>query len=208
MPIRSVLLRILRGIRTNPGGGRPGIIETDTDRSPVTWADAAQPTSPCGRQREQTALNHVMTSVTGTVLVGRDREQSVIDQLLLDVRSGHSRALVLRGDPGIGKTTLLDEIVARAEGMAVVRLSGVQSEAELAYGALYPLWSRLTEEAVSRLPEPQGLALRAAFGVEAGPPPSVFLVGLAILSGLADLAERHSLLVAVDDANWLDHPSA
>jgi DNA-binding CsgD family transcriptional regulator len=165
-------------IRTNPANRRPGIIEADTDRS------------------------------RGTVLVGRDREQSVIDQLLLDVRSGRSRALVLRGEPGIGKTALLDEIVARAEGMAVVRLSGVQSEAELAYGALYPLWSRFTEEGVSRLPEPQGFALRAAFGVEAGPPPSVFLVGLAMLNGLADLAEQDSLLVAVDDANWLDQPSA
>ena len=92
--------------------------------------------------------------------------------------------------------------------MGVVRLSGVQSEAELPYGALYPLWSRFTEEGVSRLPEPQGSALRAAFGVEAGPPPNVFLVGLAILSGVADLAEQHSLLVAVDDANWLDQPSA
>ena len=116
--------------------------------------------------------------------------------------------LVLRGEPGIGKTALLDEIVARAEGMAVVRLSGVQSEVELAYGALYALWSRFTEVGLSRLPEPQALALRVAFGVEAGPPPNWFLVGLAMLNGLADLAEQQPLLVAVDDANWLDEPSA
>lgn len=208
MRLPSLLVRILRRIRSNSGEGRPGIIEADTDRSPVGWADAAGLTSLCGRWREPTAMKQSMTSVAGTVLVGRDREQAVIDQLLLDVRSGHSRALVLRGEAGIGKTALLDGIVARAEGMGVVRLSGVQSEAELPYGALYPLWSRFTEEGVSRLPEPQGSALRAAFGVEAGPPPSVFLVGLAILSGVADLAEQHSLLVAVDDANWLDQPSA
>ena len=149
-----------------------------------------------------------MMSVAETVLVGRDRERAVIDRLLLDVGSGRSRALVLRGQAGIGKTALLDEIVARAEGMAVVRLSGVESERELAYGALYPLWCRLTDAGVSRLPVPQGLALRAAFGVEAGPAPSVFLVGLAMLNGLADLAGQHSLVVAVDDADWLDQPSA
>ena len=149
-----------------------------------------------------------MMSVAETALVGRDRERAVIDRLLLDVGSGRSRALVLRGQAGIGKTALLDEIVARAEGMAVVRLSGVESERELAYGALYPLWCRLTDAGVSRLPVPQGLALRAAFGVEAGPAPSVFLVGLAMLNGLADLAGQHSLVVAVDDADWLDLPSA
>jgi DNA-binding CsgD family transcriptional regulator len=161
----------------------------------------------CGREPDQIATKQRITNVAA-VLVGRGREEAVIDQFLLDVGSGHSRALVLRGDPGIGKTALLDEIVARAEGMTVVRSSGVQSEAELAYGALYPLWSRFTDEGVSRLPEPQRLALRAAFGVEMGPPPSVFLVGLAILNGLADLAEHHSLLVVIDDADWLDQPSA
>jgi hypothetical protein len=92
--------------------------------------------------------------------------------------------------------------------MAVIRLSGIQSEAELAYGALYALWSRLTEAGLSQLPEPQGSALRVAFGVEAGPPPNAFLVGLAMLNGLADLAEQQPLLVTVDDANWLDHASA
>ena len=208
MRVPPLPVTILRSIRINSADRRPGIIEADTDRSPVGWADAADLTSLCGRQREETALKQSMTSVATTALVGRDREQAVVDQLLLDVRSGHSRALVLRGEAGIGKTALLDAIVARATGMAVVRLSGVQSEAELAYGALYPLWSRFTEEGVSRLPEPQGFALRAAFGVETGAPPNVFLVGLAILNGLADLSEQHSLLLAVDDAHWLDQPSA
>jgi hypothetical protein len=149
-----------------------------------------------------------MTRAADTVLLGRRREQAVVDQLLRDVRSGHSRALVLRGEPGIGKTALLDEIVARTEAMPVVRLSGVQSEAELPFGALYALWSRFTDESLRRLPEPQRAALRAAFGVEAGPPPNVLLVGLAMLNGLADLARQDSLLVVVDDANWLDQPSA
>jgi DNA-binding CsgD family transcriptional regulator len=149
-----------------------------------------------------------MSSQAGTVLWGRQRERAAIDQLLLDVRSGHSRALVLRGEPGIGKTALVDEMVARAEGMAVLRLWGVQSEGELAYGALHALWSGLSDEGVSRLPEPQRTALRITFGLEAGPAPNPFLVGLAMLNGLADLGEERPLLVVVDDAQWLDHASA
>jgi predicted ATPase len=149
-----------------------------------------------------------MTSRGGTVLWGREREQAVLEQVLLDVRSGHSRALVLRDEPRIGKTALLDEMVARADGMAVVRLSEVQSEGELAYGALHALWSQLSEESVSQLPEPQQTALRITFGLEAGPAPNPFLVGLAMLNGLADLAEQLPLLMVVDDAQWLDHASA
>jgi hypothetical protein len=116
----------------------------------------------------------LMTSAAGTVLVGRQREQAVIDQLLLDVGSWRSRALVLRGGPGVGKTALLDEIVARAEGMAVVRLSGVQSEAELAYGALYALWSRFTEEGLSQLPEPQGSPAPTSCSTWFAPPQTPF----------------------------------
>jgi DNA-binding CsgD family transcriptional regulator len=149
-----------------------------------------------------------MTSRGGTVLWGRERERAVIDQVLRDVRSGRSRALVLRGEPGIGKSALLDEMVVRADGVAVVRLSGVQSEGELAYGALHALWSRLSEEGMCRLPEPQRTSLRITFGLEAGPAPSPLLVGLAMLNGLADLAEQQPLLVVVDDAQWLDHASA
>lgn len=150
----------------------------------------------------------VLTSRGGTVLQGRERELAVIDQVLRDMRSGHSRVLVLRGEAGIGKTALLEEMVARADGVAVVRLSGVQSEGELAYGALHALWTQLSEKGVSRLPKPQQSALRITFGLQSGLAPNPLLVGLAMLNGLADLAEQQPLLVVVDDAQWLDHASA
>src|ERR1700752_4201728 len=118
---------------------------------------------------------HLMPGAAGTVLVGRQREQAVIDKLLLDVRSGRSRALVLRGEPGVGKTALLDEIVARAEGMAVVRLSGVESEAELAFAGLHQLLVPVLE-LVELLPAPQRRALEVAFGIASGPEPDLFLV--------------------------------
>lgn len=127
---------------------------------------------------------------------------------MFKARSGHSRVLVLCGEPGIGKTALLDDLVAHAAGVSVIRMPGVQSEMELAYGALHGLWSQLAEEDVERLPGPQRVALRVTFGLEAGVPPSPLLVGLAMLSGLADLAERQPLLVVVDDAQWLDQASA
>jgi hypothetical protein len=149
-----------------------------------------------------------VSGVTQTALLGRQRERAALDQFVLKARSGHSRVLVLRGEPGISKTALLDDMVARAAGMSVIRLPGVQSEMELAYGALHGLWSQLAEEDVERLPGPQRVALRVTFGLEAGAPPSPLLVGLAMLSGLADLAERQPLLVVVDDAQWLDQASA
>ena len=92
--------------------------------------------------------------------------------------------------------------------MSVIRLPGVQSEMELAYGALHGLWSQLAEEDVERLPGPQRVALRVTFGLATGAALSPLLVGLAMLSGLADLAERQPLLVVVDDAQWLDQASA
>ena len=118
-----------------------------------------------------------MTSRPGTVLWGRQREQAVIEQVLRDLRAGRSRALVLGGETGIGKTALLQDMLARADGVAAVRLSDVQSEGELAYGALHALWSQLSEEGVGRLPAPQRRALRIIFGLEAGPAPNKLLSG-------------------------------
>jgi hypothetical protein len=149
-----------------------------------------------------------VSGVTQTALLGRQRERAALDQFVFKARSGHSRVLVLCGEPGIGKTALLDDLVAHAAGVSVIRMPGVQSEMELAYGALHGLWSQLAEEDVERLPGPQRVALRVTFGLEAGVPPSPLLVGLAMLSGLADLAERQPLLVVVDDAQWLDQASA
>jgi DNA-binding CsgD family transcriptional regulator len=141
-------------------------------------------------------------------LLGRQRELARLAHVLFDLRAGRSRSLVLQGESGIGKTALLDDVAGLAGDMTVVRTSGVQAEGELAHGALQALWSQLPADGLVHLPEPQRTALTVTFGLERGPAPNVFLLGLAMLNRLADVAERRPLLVLVDDAQWMDDASA
>ena len=127
----------------------------------------------------------------------------MLDQLLDAVRAGESRALVVRGEPGVGKTALLDYLAEQASGCRVARAAGVESEMELAFAGLHQLCAPMLDR-LERLPAPQRAALRTAFGLSAGSAPDRFLVGLAILSLLAEVAEEHPLLCLVDDAQWLD----
>jgi DNA-binding CsgD family transcriptional regulator len=131
----------------------------------------------------------------------------MLDQLVGAVRAGDSRALVLHGDAGIGKTALLDYLAVRATGCRVARGGGVQSEMELAFSGLHQLCGPMLDR-LDRLPGPQRDALRTVFGISDGPPPDRFLVGLAVLSLLSDIAERQPLLCLVDDQQWLDACSA
>ncbi len=140
-------------------------------------------------------------------LRGRRAECDVLDRLVDGAREGTSGALVLRGQPGIGKTALLDYLVAHATGCRVTRVSGVESEVELAYAGLHQLCGPLLDGLV-RLPEPQRQALGTAFGLSGGPVPDRFLVGLAVLNLLAGAADERPLLCVVDDAQWLDRVSA
>ncbi|HEY1572629.1 MAG TPA: ATP-binding protein [Pseudonocardiaceae bacterium] len=140
-------------------------------------------------------------------LAGRRAECGVLDRLISAVRAGGSRALVLHGEPGIGKTALLEYLAARSVGCRVARGSGVQSEMELAFAGLHQLCAPMLDR-LDHLPAPQRDALRTAFGIKAGPPPDRFLVGLAVLSLLADVAERQPLMCLVDDQQWLDRTSA
>jgi DNA-binding CsgD family transcriptional regulator len=140
-------------------------------------------------------------------LVGRRSECAVLDQLLRVVRSGRSSVLVLRGEPGIGKTALLGYLVERASGCRIARAAGVQSEMELAFAGLHQLCAPLLDQ-LDRLPGPQRDALATAFGLGAGAAPNRFLVGLAALSLLSETAEAQPLVCAVDDAQWLDRASA
>src|SRR5215217_2958901 len=137
----------------------------------------------------------------------RRRECDVLGQLVNAARAGESRALVVRGEPGVGKTALLDYLAEHASGFRVARAVGVESEMELAYAGVHQLLTPMLDR-LQRLPGPQRQALRAAFGLSSGPAPDRFLVGLAILSLLADVAEEHPLVCLVEDAQWLDRASA
>jgi DNA-binding CsgD family transcriptional regulator len=123
------------------------------------------------------------------------------------VRGGESRVLVVRGEPGVGKTALLDYLVGQASGCRVARVAGVESELELTFAGLHQLCAPMLGR-LQRLPTPQRAALRSAFGLGPGSTPDRFLVGLATLSLLADAAEEDPLLCLVDDAQWLDQASA
>jgi hypothetical protein len=123
------------------------------------------------------------------------------------VRGGESRILVVRGEPGVGKTALLDYVVEHASGCRVARVAGVQSELELAFGGVHQLCAPMLGR-LQRLPTPQRAASRSAFGLGPGSAPDRFLVGLAVLNLLADVAEEHPVVCVVDDAQWLDQASA
>ena len=142
-----------------------------------------------------------------TRLWGREQEFTLLDELVLSVRQGESRSLVLRGEAGIGKTALLEHLIGSASDFQVARATGVESEMELAFASLHQLCGTMLDR-LGRLPDPQGEALRIVFGLRAGRAPDRFLVGLAVLSLLSEVAEERPLLCVVDDAQWLDQASA
>ncbi|MCO8269925.1 AAA family ATPase [Actinoplanes sp. TRM 88003] len=140
-------------------------------------------------------------------LRGRQGESATLDRLVGTVRGGHSAVLLLRGEAGIGKTALLGHLRHTAAGLRIVRAAGAESEMELAFGGLHQLCAPFLDR-LDRLPGPQREALATAFGLSAGPAPNRFLVGLAVLSLLAEAADEQPLLCLVDDAQWLDRVSA
>jgi DNA-binding CsgD family transcriptional regulator len=140
-------------------------------------------------------------------LTDRRSERDALDRLVAAVRGGQSRALVVSGDPGVGKTALLDYLARRASECQVARASGAQTEMELAFAGLHQLCAPMLSRA-GHLPVPQRDALRTAFGQAAGPPPDRFLVGLAVLSLLSEVAGEQPLVCLIDDEQWLDQASA
>jgi DNA-binding CsgD family transcriptional regulator len=140
-------------------------------------------------------------------LTDRLIEREALDRLAGAVRAGQSRALVMRGDPGVGKTVLLGYLADRARGCRVARAAGVQIEMELPFAGLHQLCISMLDH-LDRLPAPQRDALRTAFGISAGPPPDRFLIGLAVLSLLSEVAGERPLIGLIDDEQWLDHASA
>src|SRR3954451_14280083 len=140
-------------------------------------------------------------------LVDRVAERDVLERLVAGVRAGQSRVLVVRGEAGVGKTALLRHLSGAAEGCRLARAAGVESEMELPFAGLHGLCAPMLDR-LAHLPSPQRDALSKAFGLRAGPPPDRFLVGLAVLSLLADAADEQPLVCIVDDAQWLDRASA
>lgn len=139
-------------------------------------------------------------------LTGRQSECAELDGLLDAVRAGESRVLVLHGEPGAGKTALLEYLARRAEACQVVGAVGVESEMELAFAGLHQLCAPMLD-GLAALPAPQSEALRTVFGMRPGRAPDRFLVGLAVLGLLSDAAVRRPLVCLVDDVQWLDHAS-
>jgi DNA-binding CsgD family transcriptional regulator len=127
--------------------------------------------------------------------------------MIASVREGQSRTLVVRGEAGVGKTALLEYAVESASDLRIAQAVGVESEMELPFAALHQVCAPMLDH-LERLPPPQREALRVVFGVSAGPAPEGFLVGLAVLTLLSEIAEERPLLCVVDDAQWLDHASA
>jgi DNA-binding CsgD family transcriptional regulator len=141
------------------------------------------------------------------LLVGRSRERNALDRLLADVRNGRSRTLVLRGDPGVGKTALLEYAAESASGLRVAGTIGAESDLELPFAALHQLCAPMLG-GLGLLIERHRDALSSAFGLTAGDSPERFVVGVAALNLLAEHALRQPVLCVIDDAQWLDEASA
>jgi hypothetical protein len=141
------------------------------------------------------------------VLYGREAECAAVEGLIAGAGSSQSGALVVRGDPGLGKSALLEHATERAARMRVLRAVGIEAESELAFAALHQLL-RPTLDLLTRLPEPQAAALAGALGLSRVSVQDRFLIGVGVLSLLAEAAEDAALVCVVDDAQWLDRPSA
>jgi len=152
------------------------------------------------------ALRSMAASAPQPALYGRRRECDAMDRLLACARAGQSRALVVRGEAGVGKTALLDHLCQSATGCRVARATGVESEMELAFAGLHQLCAPFLGH-LPRLPGPQVAALEIAFGLRDGAAPDRYRVGLAVLSLLSEAAAERPVVCAVDDAQWLDRAS-
>jgi len=141
------------------------------------------------------------------MLWGRRQQCEALDGLLAQVRAGRSRVLVIRGEAGIGKTALLGYAAEVSQDFRVVRAEGIESEMELPFAALHQLCAPMLGR-LGALPGPQGDALGVAFGLSSGGAPDRFLIGLAVLGLLSDVAAARPLLSLIDDGQWLDQASA
>src|SRR3954467_15307689 len=167
---------------------------------PRTRSSTHQPCPPRRRAQAVTGMSEI-SSWPG--LLGRRRECATLSGVVAAVKAGRSQVLALRGEAGIGKTALLEFLLGRAPGCQVARAAGVESEMELPFAGLHQLCSPYADR-LTRLPGPQRAALGTAFGLRPGTAPDRFLVGLAVLTLLSEVAEEQPLVCVLDDAQWLD----
>src|SRR3989441_3071691 len=160
-----------------------------------------------GKRGQALSAPTVVTSTVRPDLVGRRRERELLEKLLESARAGRGAVLVVHGEPGVGKTALLDYVVQKADSFRIARTVGVEGEIELPFAALQQLCAPILALRMG-LPPPQRDALGVAFGLAPGNAPNPFLVGLAVLGLLSEAAEERPLLCVVDDAQWLDRASA
>jgi DNA-binding CsgD family transcriptional regulator len=147
-----------------------------------------------------------MPTIRGVGFIGRTRERERLDAVLAQARDGHSAVLVLRGEPGIGKTALLRYAARQASGLRTTEVDGIQAEMELSFAGIHRLCTPILDK-IEVLAEPQQNALRVAWGMASGDAPDRFLVAVAVLNLLSATAEKRPVLCLVDDAQWLDAAS-
>ncbi len=149
----------------------------------------------------------MVTTWPRAALLGRRSERELLDRLLATALGGRSEVLVVVGEPGVGKTALLEYAIESASSFRVARADGVEWEMELPFATAQQLCAPMLDR-LDGLPERQREALRVAFGISSGEAPDRFVVGLAVLSLLSEVAQERPLLCLVDDAQWLDRASA
>src|SRR3989442_840699 len=159
-----------------------------------------------GKRGHALSAPTVVTRTLRPDLVGRRRERELLEKVLESGRAGRGAVLVVHGEPGVGKTALLDYVVQKGDSFRIARTVGVEGEIELPFAALQQLCAPILALRMG-LPPPQRDALGVAFGLAPGDAPSPFLVGLAVLGLLSEAAEERPLLCVVDDAQWLDRAS-
>ncbi len=185
-------------------GGSQGPVHVE--RVGVVRRDQAPPARP-RTDVDTPSIAVVTTRGVSTLLLGRKNERQVLDEFLAATRKGEGGALVVHGDPGIGKTALLEYAVGSATGFDVFRTVGNESEMELPYAALLEL-CRPGPGELAQLPELQRNAIEVVLGRREGVAPDRVLVGVALVSLLSALGAERPLLWVVDDAQWLDSASA
>src|SRR3954447_8975836 len=147
-----------------------------------------------------------MPAIRGLGFLGRTRERERLDAMLDQARDGESAVVVIRGEPGIGKTALLRYAARQASGFRVAQVAGVEAEMELPFAGIHQLCAPVLDQ-LDALAQPQQDALNVALGLASGQVPDRFLVGLAVLGLLSAAADERPLLCLVEDAQWLDAAS-